>query len=219
MIPNRLKPSVLCHLSSLGMTMKGLLCASATFALLLPACTPTGSDGGERTSALIEESKASADSANSVAIFEDADGRLDSIFSSRGFVYGSDIVKAAKSGNADAAFILAQMYAYGVAGAKPDRAKAFRLFVNLADNGNIEAKANAGYMMLYGCGVESDPAKGLDMLMEAANNDCATAYLFLGRFYADAEPTPENKRNAKLCFAQARDLGIPEADVLLKSIN
>lgn len=193
-------------------------CASL---LLLASCS-TGGGNTERANESASDSivtQAVTDSANMVAVFADADGRLDSLFAERGYVFGADIVKAAKAGNPDAQFILAQMYAYGVAGAKPDRHKAFQLFVNLADNGNLEAKANAGYMMLYGCGTESDPDKGLDMLMDAANNGCATAYLFMGRFYSDAEPTPENKRNAKLCFAQARDLGIAEAEELLKSLN
>lgn len=203
----------------LNMTNKSLI-ASASL-LLLAACSTGGGKTGNANESASDTivTQAVTDSANMVAIFVDTDGRLDSIFAERGYVFGADIVKAAKSGNPDAEFILAQMYAYGVAGAKPDRRKAFQLFVNLADNGNLEAKANAGYMMLYGCGTESDPDKGLDMLMDAANNGCATAYLFMGRFYSDAEPTPENKRNARLCFAQARDLGIAEADELLKSLN
>lgn len=201
--------------------MKCPVWVSAPLLLMLAACSShAGNDGRDEVNATAAcGSSICTDSANAVAVFTDADGRLDSIFAQRGYTYGADIVKAAKSGNLDAEFILAQMYAYGVAGTKPDRAKAYKLFVNLADNGNYEAKANAGYMLLYGCGVESDPKRGLDMLMDAANNDCATAYLFLGRFYSDAEPTPENRRNAKLCFAQARDLGIVEAAELLKNLN
>lgn len=203
------------------MTNKSLVCASISLLLALPACSSHGGvDSAEGAAAsAAQDSSACVDLANAVPVFTDTDGRLDSLFAARGYAYGADIVKAAKGGNLDAEFILAQMYAYGVAGAKPDRAKAYRLFVNLADNGNYEAKANAGYMLLYGCGVESDPKAGLDMLMDAANNNSATAYLFLGRFYSDAEPTPENRRNAKLCFAQARDLGIAEAEGLLEKLN
>lgn len=197
------------------------LCAVAVAALVLGACTTKEARTQEGGSAatLGSETVAIPDSADRVAVFVDTDGRLDSIFASRGYEFGPDIVKAAKSGDADAGFILAQMYAYGVAGAKPNRSKAFKLFLALGDNGNMEAKANAGYMLLYGCGVESDPKRGLDMLMDAANSGCATAYLFMGRFYSDAEPTPENRRNAKLCFAQARDLGIEEAAELLETIK
>lgn len=203
------------------MSNKSLACASISLLLALSACSSNG--GSDSANGVVvstaQDGGVCADSANAVPVFTDTDGRLDSIFAERGYAYGADIVKAAKAGDPDAEFILAQMYAYGVAGAKPDRAKAYRLFVNLADNGNYEAKANAGYMLLYGCGVESDPKGGLDMLMDAANNNCATAYLFLGRFYSDAEPTPENRRNAKLCFAQARDLGIAEAEELLEKLN
>lgn len=189
--------------------------------LLLVACSNGGGNNATTTEPAADTAFAQADtdSANMVPVFADTDGRLDSIFAQRGYVFGPDIVKAAKMGEPDAEFILAQMYAYGVAGAKPNRRKAFQIYVNLGDNGNMEAKANAGYMLLYGCGVESDPDKGLDMLMDAANNGNATAYLFMGRFYADSEPTPENKRNAKLCFAQARDLGIVEAQALMDAIN
>ncbi len=192
-------------------------------AISLTACSSGGCKGD---TSVVENSHASADTAslsvdslNLMPVFEDTDGRLDSIFSVHNYVFGPEIVKASKSGDPDASFILAQMYAYGIAGAKPNRAKAFKLLVNLSDNGNYEAMADAGYMLLYGCGVESDPKKGLDMLTEAANNGCATAYLFMGRFYSDAEPTPENKRNAKLCFAQAYDLGISEAMTLLKKLD
>lgn len=160
-----------------------------------------------------------ADTSNSVPVFVDADGKLDSIYSARGYCFGADIVKAAKVGNADASFILAQMYSYGIAGAKPDRRKAFKLYIGLADDGNNEAKASAGYMLMHGMGTDAEPAKGLSMMADAANAGCATAYLLMGNFYCESEPTPENIANAKLCYAQARDLGIVEAEELLKKLE
>ena len=193
--------------------------ASVPCFLFIASCASGGGGQAEKAACAAVDVVQQTDSANGVAVFTDADGRIDSLFAARGYAFGADIVKAANSGDADAAFILAQMYAYGVAGARPNRAKAFKLFVNLADNGNAEAKADAGYMLLYGCGVESDPAQGLAMLTDAANEGCATAYLFLGRFYSEAEPTPDNRRNAKLCYAQARDLGIIEAGKLLESLG
>lgn len=166
-----------------------------------------------------EAAVSDADTSNSLPVFVDADGKLDSIYTAHGYSFGADIVKAAKGGNADASFILAQMYSYGIAGAKPDRRKAFKLYVGLADNGNNEAKASAGYMLMHGMGTEAEPSKGLNMMADAANAGCATAYLLMGNFYCESEPTPENIANAKLCYAQARDLGIVEADELLKKLE
>ncbi len=166
-----------------------------------------------------ETVEAATDSTNSVPVFYDEDGRLDSIFSARGYHFGADIVRASKDGNEDASFILAQMYSYGIAGATPNRRKAYKLYVNLADNGNNEAKASAGYMLMHGMGTEAEPSKGLAMMADAANAGCATAYLLMGNFYSESEPTPENIANAKLCYAQARDLGIVEAEVLLKKLE
>lgn len=94
---------------------------------------------------------------------------MDSIFRAKGYIFGQDIIDASHDGNLDASFLLAQMYSYGIAGAVPNRRMAFQLYISLADNGVTEAKAMAGYMLLYGYGVEADASKGLDLVTEAAN--------------------------------------------------
>ncbi len=196
------------------------------FSFVMLAGLLSCSQGGGDATTVVSDSPnplevvvAESDSANNLPVFIDADGKLDSIYAARGYHFCADIVKASKEGNQDASFILAQMYSYGIAGTKPDRRKAFKLYINLADNGNNEAKASAGYMLMHGMGTEAEPSKGLSMMAEAANDGCATAYLFMGNFYSESEPTPENIANAKLCYAQARDLGIVEADELLKKLK
>lgn len=192
--------------------------ATAAVAFCLAACAPGAShDAGQATDFVAHE--ASADTANGVPLLHDADGSMDSLFRAKGYTFGPDIVKAAHVGDAGASYILAQMYAYGIAGAKPDRQKAFKLYVSLADNGMAEAKAMAGYMLLYGLGVEADASRGLEMVADAANDGCGLAYLFMGNFYAQSEPTPKNVAVAKACYAEAEARGVAEAAELLKRMS
>lgn len=189
---------------------------------ILATCFSSCSSGGGKTGACVPGSdtlSVAVDSLNATPLLCDTDGKLDSIFRSKGYVYGEDIISASRGGNADASFLLAQMYSYGIAGAEPDRRKAFKLYISLADNGVTEAKAMAGYMLLYGYGVDADASKGLDLVTEAANDGNGLAYLFMGNFYAQAEPTPKNISLAKACYAEAQALGVAEAAAILKNFD
>lgn len=194
------------------------LAAFAVAALCLVACS-SGSSPDAGPAANRVALPADIGTANGVPLLADADGAMDSLFRAKGYVFGPDIVKAAHAGDAGASYILAQMYAYGIAGAKPDRHKAFKLYVSLADNGMAEAKAMAGYMLLYGLGVEADVSHGLEMVAAAANDGCGLAYLFMGNFYAQSEPTPQNVAVAKACYAEAEARGVVEATELLNNMS
>lgn len=186
-------------------------------ALPLAACSTSGGDSTPTPSTPVKAEP--ADSLNATPFLADSDGRMDSLFRSKGYTFGDDILSAASDGNSDAQFLLAQMYSYGIAGATPDRRKAFKLYVSLADNGVNEAKAMAGYMLLYGYGVDQDAEKGLDMVTEAANNGSGLAYLFMGNFYRLTDPTPKNIALAKICYSEARKLGIAEAADILNTLG
>lgn len=144
---------------------------------------------------------------------------MDSLFRAKGYVWGDDIVLAAKDGSTDAQYLLAQMYAYGIAGAKPNRREAFRLYISLADNGVAEAQTMAGYMLLYGYGVEADEARGLEMIADAANAGSGLAYLLMGNFYSQVGNPAQNMRLAKACYVEAKALGVAEAEEVLKRVR
>lgn len=192
-----------------------LLSSLAAVALLTAAC------GGNvnRDSAPAKPLAFEDDSANCVALLHDDGGTMDSLFRAKGYVWGEDIVRAAKDGSTDAQYLLAQMYAYGIAGARPNRREAFKLYISLADNGVAEAQTMAGYMFLYGYGVEADEARGLEMIAGAANAGSGLAYLLLGNFYSQAGSPAQNMPLAKACYAEAKALGVAEAEAMLDGVK
>lgn len=193
-----------------------MLGAAAVAALALPmGCAQGNSTSDSDTLVGTAAAVAFDDSVNALPIFSDADGAMDSIFRTQGYLFDEDILKAAGEGNVDAQFLLAQMYAYGICGAKPDRRKAFKLFMTLADNGVMPAKATAGHLLIYGVGTEQDVTAGLEMLADAANAGSALANLYLGDFYAKSDKVDY----AKMCYAEAVKLGLPEAQHKLDELN
>ena len=178
-----------------------------------PAADTTGVD--ETLAAISHE-----DSLNIAPLFEDSDGRMATLFAQKGYVFGADIVKAAQTGDVGARYLLAQMYSYGIGGAKPDRRNAFRLYVGLADEGLHEAQAIAGYMMVYGLGTEENFNDGMQLMAEAANQDDGLAYLFLGNFYSkNAEPSRQNLASAMLYYRNAVRLGVSSAQAELDALE
>lgn len=196
--------------------MKYVLLASfAVVIACLSACSgKTGSPAPVQDTLV-----ATVDSVNILPLLNDADGSMDSLFRAKGYLYGPDIINASRAGDVNASYLLAQMYSYGIAGATPDRRKVFKLYISLADSGINEAKAMAGYMYLYGYGVDADPTKGLDLITEAANDGNGLAYLFMGNFYSQADPSSRNLALAKACYIEAEALGISEATILLNNLD
>ncbi|MDY4521806.1 MAG: hypothetical protein SPE05_10670 [Bacteroidales bacterium] len=213
--------------------MKKALLHLGAVATILLALVAVGCTGSGNTQSSSEDADAAAnavvlsqiqgaepeDSANAQPLFEDTDGTMDSLLRAKGYVFGNEIVKASQEGNVNAQYLLAQMYAYGICGARPNRTKAFRLYTLLADNGVAEAKAMAGYMMLYGFGTEQDARQGLQMVAQAANADCGLAYLFLGDFYSKVEPSKKNIAYAKSCYNEAVRLGVAAAQIQLDNLK
>lgn len=192
-----------------------LLASLASVLMLTVAC----GGNARRDSAPAEPLAFEGDSANGVALLQDVGGTMDSLFRAKGYVWGDDIVCAAKDGSTDAQYLLAQMYAYGIAGAAPNRREAFKLYVSLADNGVVEAQTMAGYMLLYGYGVETDEARGLEMIADAANAGSGLAYLLMGNFYSQVGNPAHNVQLAKACYVEAMALGVAEAEAMLDSVK
>ena len=195
---------------------------SLIFSAFLCACQYEGNSNSP-TPHLVADSltlTAAVDPSDCQPLFHD-DGTLDSLYRAAGYSYGPDIVNAARSGDADAKFLLAQMLSYGIAGATPNLKQAFKLYVELADNGNAQSQAIAGFMLFHGKGTDENPTEGLRLISEAANQDCPLAFLFLGEFYA-SRSTPlsdEDCTNAKLFFAKAQAEGLAVPDVYSSLLN
>ena len=201
------------------MRRRSLFAVVAVSVVIATGCTTGTSDTSMAAvdRVLTENAQVSVDEK---PVFVDVEGRLDSIFRSKGYVYGVDIVETASKGNADARYILAQMYAYGIAGARPDARRAYILYLGLADEGMAEAQAIAGHMLFYGLGTEADESEGVKLISKSVNQDCGLGYLFMGNFYAHNAPeTEENRTSAKVCYAKAAALGIAEAEQLLEQMR
>lgn len=150
------------------------------------------------------------DSLNALAIFDDSDGQLDSLLRAQGYTYGDDIVQRAQAGDDNAAFLLAQMYAYGVAGATPDRRRAFALYMRLADKGMPQAQAIAGYMLFHGLGTDEDVEQGMHLLANAVEaNDPLGTYLLAVVYDHYTEPTSHNRAYARSLYKRAAEMGVP----------
>ncbi|HEV2560914.1 MAG TPA: tetratricopeptide repeat protein [Rhizomicrobium sp.] len=68
-----------------------------------------------------------------------------------------------------------------------DYEKAFHIFRNLADNGDIAALRNVALMERKGLGTDKDPQAALDDYKEAANKGLPTAQSDLADMYLDGE--------------------------------
>lgn len=87
------------------------------------------------------------------------------------------LTKKALNGDADAQFVLANVYCYAAAdGVTRDRIKAFEWAEKAALQGHTQALFFVGDALLWGKGVASDRARALKMLDKAALQGCPNAY-------------------------------------------
>ncbi len=197
--------------------IKSLVLSLATISFI--SCSNNQPSTNEQDNVSVQLPTSEPDSLNSLPIFPD-DGSLDSIYRAQNILYGPQIVRDAKDGNSDAQFALAQMYSYGICGANPNRKKAFRLYIELADVGDPRSQLMAGYMMFYGLGTTEDNEQGLQLMAAAANNDYWLAFLFMGNVYYNSfEKTEENLNFARGCYETAAAHGISAAQDMLDIIN
>jgi hypothetical protein len=186
----------------------------ATLALCIVAC----SHGHNEANNVNTESIAAA-SENAQPLFEDNNNEVATQLKNDGIEYSPEYEQIAEEGDFNAMQNLANMYAYGI-GVKPNRRKAYRYYSILSQQGNVQAKAIVGYMMLYGFGPIEDTEKGLHLIAEAANQKCGLAFYFLGMFYAhNLEQSDDIRLQAKLYFMEAAKLGIEAANEEMNALN
>jgi len=112
--------------------------------------------------------------------------------------------------NPDAQFELARACLKGD-GVPKDPAMAAALFQQLADKGDVEAKAALGYLYFSGIGVKKNSEKGISILREAANEGSPKAAFNL------AQILMKNGRSYEALdfMTRSADKGMPEAEIVL----
>ena len=103
----------------------------------------------------------------------------------------ADIMKRAKSGDANAQLLLGVSYAEGH-GVPKDDAEAVKWFRKAADQGFAEAQHILGMMYAKGRGVPEDDAEAVKWYRKAADQGHARAQYMLGNMYANGEGVPQD---------------------------
>ena len=80
-----------------------------------------------------------------------------------------------------------------------------------AAKGDAEAQDALGTQILSSCKGENDPARGIELLMQAARQGNAHAQLTLGGAYLDGTSVPRNVPAAMVWFEKAAAQGSPQA--------
>ncbi|MBC7365639.1 MAG: lipase maturation factor family protein [Undibacterium sp.] len=106
-------------------------------------------------------------------------------------------------GNLDAGLRLADFYARGL-GLRPDPAKAFALFSDLASRGELSAIHNLATCHEYGIGTPSDLARAATLYRTAADLGYTLSYYNLGAMHALQKITPPDDVRGLALLLRAR---------------
>jgi len=99
-----------------------------------------------------------------------------------------------------------------------DHESAFKIWKNLADNGDIVAMNNLGYLHEKGEGVKKDLKLSLKYYLKAANSGFPTAQYNVGEIYAEGRGIKENKVVALKWFILAGIRGDKDAQIYYNKI-
>ncbi|MEM7570259.1 MAG: tetratricopeptide repeat protein [Pseudomonadota bacterium] len=88
---------------------------------------------------------------------------------------------------------------------------AHALFLKLAQQGNVDAKAMLGVMYFHGHGVEADRVKSVIWFYQAAQAGRPAAQLVIGKLYLSGDGLTANRGEGAFWLMLARDRG--EGDV------
>ena len=116
------------------------------------------------------------------------------------------------SGSADPAARLAEAAELARAG---DFAPAWCIWEQLAEQGNIEALFNMGWLYRNGQGVASDDQQARRWWEQAANKGHAEAQMALGMLYVDSRTVEPDQTQAVRWFQAAAGQGIEDALLIL----
>jgi len=113
--------------------------------------------------------------------------------------------KSRAQGNPLAAYNLARLHRFGMAGQPPDMPRALALFTEAAEAGFAYAHGDLGRMHELGLGTPIDYAKAADHYARAEGNVEAT--VDLGALYLRGDGVAEDGARARELFKQAADQG------------
>jgi len=113
---------------------------------------------------------------------------------------------SAEKGDADAAYSLGWLYAYGVGTAKDD-AKAVRWYRKAADQGEAEAMYSLGWAYANGQGVSKDATQAVEWYRQAADKNKPKAMAALGAMYEQGLGVVKDQAKAAGLYRKAADQG------------
>ncbi len=92
-----------------------------------------------------------------------------------------------------------------------DHDKAVKIYRSLAEQGNVMAMHNLGYMYLKGSGVLQDYAEALKWYLKAAEQGDANVQYWLGRMYDEGDGVPQDYAEALKWFRKSAEQGFAKA--------
>lgn len=117
--------------------------------------------------------------------------------------------------NARAQLLLAMSYYGNYLNIEPDISKAVYWYRKSAEQGNVVAQFNMGYMYIYGEKVSQDFSKGIYWMTKAAEQGFADAQLNIGSCYWQGLGVAKDKQVAFGWWRQAAEQGNIEAQYVL----
>jgi len=115
-----------------------------------------------------------------------------------------------EGGNADAQYLMAQLYFFGL-GVEKNDLQAAQLYAVPAGRGNAEAQYRLGYMYATGHGVAYDPGTAERWWLEAAKRNHRAAIVALSDFYHEGLYRAEDELKARIWLNRAAATGDTEA--------
>lgn len=119
--------------------------------------------------------------------------------------------KAAKQGQVGAMSKLANAYATGETGGKPNFSEAVRWWKLAAARGDGDAQYNLGVASEQGLGTAKNEARAADWYRKAALQNVVEAQFNLAGLYREGRGVKRNAAEAVRWFTPAAEKGIPEA--------
>lgn len=114
--------------------------------------------------------------------------------------------KAAKSGNAEAQYLVGYMNAAGE-GTQQNPKKAAQWYQKSAEQGYTDAQLNLGVMYREGKGIKKDPVKAAKWYQAAADKNDADAQFNLARMYQTGEGVSKDEKKAFDLFNKSAEQG------------
>jgi len=116
---------------------------------------------------------------------------------------------ATEKKNPEAMNALGDLFSRGVPGILPaDRPQARELFEAAADAGFLDAQGNLGAMLMVGGGgVDSDPARAVELFQQGAEKGNRNCMYFLAASYEQGAGLPADPERAKEWYVKAAQAG------------